>query len=70
MSEVPHELVLGDVYLSPTLPVFTLALLGAWVSALLLNKLRLSRYVMFPSTTFLTFMLLYTLLINAYWIRI
>lgn len=70
VNKVPHELALGDVYLSPALPVFTLALLGAWLSAVILNKLRLSRYIIFPSTTFLAFMLLYILLMNAFWIRI
>jgi hypothetical protein len=70
MNEIPHELALGDVYLSPLLPVFTVALLGAWGSSILLNKLRLSRYIMFPSTTFLTLMMLYILLMNTFWIRI
>ena len=70
MNSVPHELALGDVYLSPMLPVFSLALLGAWISTIVLNKLRLSRYIMFPSTTFLALMLLYMLLMNTYWIRI
>ena len=70
MNELPHELALGDVYLSPLVPVFTVALLGAWVSTILLNKMRLSRYILFPSTTFLTLMTLYILLMNAYWIRI
>ena len=40
MNEIPHELALGDVYLSPLLPVFTVALLGAWMSTIVLNKLR------------------------------
>tara|TARA_R110002073_G_scaffold98790_2_gene226387 strand:- start:55 stop:267 length:213 start_codon:yes stop_codon:yes gene_type:complete len=70
MNDVPHELALGDVYLSPLLPVFSLALLGAWMTALILNKLRLSRYIMLPSTTFLAFMVLYILLMNTFWIRI
>ena len=70
MNEMPHELALGDVYLSPLLPVFSVALLGAWVSTILLNKMRLSRYILFPSTTFLTLMTLYILLMNAFWIRI
>ena len=70
MNELPHELALGDVYLSPMLPVFTVALLGAWLSIMLLNKLRLSRYIMFPSTTFLTLMTLYILLMNTFWIKI
>ena len=70
MNKLPHELALGDVYLSPMLPVFTVALLGAWLSIMVLNKLRLSRYIMFPSTTFLTLMTLYILLMNTFWIKI
>jgi uncharacterized protein DUF1656 len=70
MNDIPHELALGDVYLSPFLPVFSLALLGAWITVLVLNKLRLSRYIMLPSTSFLAFMVLYILLMNTFWIRI
>lgn len=70
MNEFSHELALGDVYLSPFLPVFALALLGAWLTVIVLNKLRLSRYVMFPSTTFLALMALYMLLMDALWIKL
>ena len=70
MNDMPHELAIGDVYFSPTLPVFALALLGAWLTTIVLNKLRLSRYIMLPSTTFLALMTLYILLMNAMWIRI
>ena len=70
MNNPPHELSLGDVYFSPLLPVFTLSLIGAWITVLILNKLRLSRYIMFPSATFLTLMALYMMLMNAFWIRI
>ena len=70
MNELPHELALGDVYISAMLPVFTVALLGAWLSIMVLNKLRLSRYIMFPSTTFLALMTLYILLMNTFWIKI
>jgi len=70
MNDMPHELALGDVYFSPTLPVFSLALVGAWLTIKILNKLRLSRYIMFPSVTFLTLMMAYMLLMNTFWIRI
>ena len=70
MNDLPHELALGDVYLSPLLPVFVTALLATWISVKLLNKLRLSRYIMFPSATFLTLMTLYILLMNTFWIKI
>lgn len=70
MNDYPHELAWGDVYLSPLLPVFALSLLGAWLTVIVLNKLRLSRYIMFPSTTFLAILALYMLLLDAFWIRI
>jgi hypothetical protein len=70
MNNFPHELALGDVYLSPFLPVFGVALLGTWITVIVLNKLRLSRYIIFPSTTFLALMALYMLLMHALWIRV
>lgn len=70
MNSPPHELALGDVYLSPLLPVFSLALIAAWLTIAVLNKLRLSRYIMLPSATFLALITLYMLLMNAFWIRI
>ena len=70
MNDIPHELALGDVYLSPVLPVFTVALLASWLSISLLNRLRLARYIMFPSITFLALMTFYVVLMNAFWIKI
>ena len=70
MKAVPHELAVGDVYLSPLLPVIALALIGAWITITVLNKIRLSRYIMFPSTTFLALMICYMLLLDAYWIKL
>jgi hypothetical protein len=70
MNDMPHELALGDVYLSPVLPVFTVALLASWLSISLLNRLRLARYIMFPSITFLALMTFYVVLMNAFWIKI
>ena len=70
MNRLPHELSMGDVYLSPWVPVFTLALLGAWLTITILNKARLSRYIMYPSTTFLTLMVFYILLMDTFWIKV
>ena len=70
MNDMPHELALGDVYLSPVLPVFTIALLATWLSISLLNRMRLARYIMFPSLTFLALMTFYVVLMNAFWIKI
>lgn len=70
MNNMPHELAIGDVYFSPFLPVFTLALLAAWISTGLLNKFRLSRYITYPNTTFLAFMTAYMLLMDTLWIKL
>ena len=70
MNQLSHELSLGDIYLSPWVPVFTVALLGAWLTITIFNKARLSRYVMYPSTTFLALMMLYILLMDAFVIKI
>ena len=70
MREIPHELAIGDVYLSPLLPVIGIALIGAWITIIILNKLRLSRYLVFPSSTFLALMACYMLLLDAFWIKI
>ena len=70
MNQIPHELAIGDVYLSPFLPVIAVSLIAAWVTVTVLNKLRLSRYIMFPSSTFLALMAAYVLLLDAYWLKI
>ncbi|MEH6569743.1 MAG: DUF1656 domain-containing protein [Halioglobus sp.] len=70
MNSVPHELALGDVYVSPLLPVIAVSLVAAWITITVLNKLRLSRYIMFPSSTFVALMAAYGLLLDALWLKI
>lgn len=67
---IPSELAIGDVYFSPLLPAIAVSLVATWITITVLNKLRLSRYIMFPSTTFLAIMACYILLIDAWWIKI
>jgi Protein of unknown function (DUF1656) len=67
---MPHELAFGDVYFSPLVPVFTLALIGAWLTGLIMNKTGVARYIAYPSLTFLTLMTAYIMLMDALWIRI
>lgn len=70
MNSIPHELALGDVLLSPVLPVISAALIATWLTTVILNKLRLSRYIMFPSISFLAIMTAYFLLMDAFWLKI
>lgn len=70
MASYPHELAWGDVYFSPWLPVISVALIATWVTIIVLNKVRLSRFIVYPSTTFLAIMVFYMIAIDALWIKI
>jgi len=65
----PHELSLGDVYYSPLLHVAIFAFLATLITVMLLNKLKLSRYLYAPSYVFIAIMALYVVLIDTFWIK-
>ncbi|MGF1686991.1 DUF1656 domain-containing protein [Photobacterium japonica] len=65
---MPHELAWGDIYYSPLLQVLIVAVIAAWVTVIVLNKTRLSRLIMFPSTTFLAITVLYVVAIDTFWL--
>ena len=65
----PHELSAGDVYFSPLLLVIILAFIAASITAIILNKLKLSRFIAAPSYVFVALVVLYMVLIDAYWIK-
>jgi uncharacterized membrane protein YfcA len=68
-NSYPHELALGDVYFSPILPVIFFAFLGAVLTVMVLNRLKLSRFFYAPPYVFIAIMTLYMLLIDRFWIR-
>ena len=68
-NNYPHELSIGDVYYSPILLVLILAFLAAGTTVVILNKLKLSRYVYAPSYVFIAIMILYIVLIDTFWIK-
>ncbi|MEA3419572.1 MAG: DUF1656 domain-containing protein [Campylobacterota bacterium] len=65
----PYELSIGDVYYSPILAVTILSFLAALVTVMLLNKLKLTRYLAAPSYVFIAIMALYMVLIDTFWIK-
>ena len=69
INPYPHELSLGDVYFSPILLVIVISFLAAGVTVLVLNKLKLSRFIIAPSYVFIAIMALYMVLIDTFWIR-
>jgi len=68
-NSYPHELSIGDVYFSPVLPVVFLAFLGAVVTVIILNKLKLSRWFYAPPYVFIAIMALYMVAIDRFWIK-
>lgn len=67
---VPRELEIGGVYLPPTLVVGLMALTAAWVTAHLLNRIRLTRYVANPPLVFLSITALYFTAFGTFLVRV
>lgn len=65
----PHELSAGDVYFSPLLLVVILAFLAAGLTVMVLNKLKVSRFIAAPSYVFIAITALYMVLIDTFWIK-
>ncbi len=68
-NSFPHELSIGDVYYSPLLLVAFLAFIGALITVMVLNKLKLTRYLYAPSYVFISILILYIVLIDTFWIK-
>ncbi|ARR49410.1 DUF1656 domain-containing protein [Photobacterium damselae subsp. damselae] len=67
---IPHELSMGDIYYSPVLLVAVLSLAATWITVVILNKTRLSRFIAYPSLTFLAIMVFYVVAIDTFYIQI
>ena len=65
MNLIPKEFTIGGIYFPPLLIAATLGVLAAVVTALLLNRYRLSRFFFYPPLVFLALAAIYTVLIGA-----
>ncbi len=70
MNTMPHELAVGGVYLPPLLVAVTLGTVAAILTAILLNRIRLSRYFFYPPLVFLALFTIYTVLLGTFVVRI
>jgi len=66
----PHEIALSGVYFSPLLVAIILSIVATLITVYLLNRLRLSRFIVYPQFAFLAILTLYIILIDAVYIRI
>jgi hypothetical protein len=65
---IPHEISIAGIYFPPMLLAALPGVAAAALTAVLLNRFRLSRFVVYPPLTFVSLSILYTSLIGALWI--
>ena len=70
MRYVPHEFFIGGVYFPPLLVAAFLGVVAAALTAIALNRYRLSRFFFYPPLVFLALTVIYTGLIGAFIIPI
>jgi uncharacterized membrane protein len=63
---IPKEVDLFGVYLPPILIVGVLALVAGWITSWLLNRFRLWRFFSNPQTVFVSIMVLYAAMFDAF----
>ena len=66
MNFIPKEFTFGEVYFPPLLIAGILCLAAAVVTAMLLNRFRLSRYFFYPPLVFLALAVIYTIIIGTF----
>ena len=70
MQFIPSEIDIVGIYLPPALLAGILGVAAALLTALLLNRYRLSRFFSFPPLVFLALAVIYTCLIGTFFIPI
>jgi hypothetical protein len=66
MQLIPREIEIGGVYLPPMLIAGLLGIVLASLTALLLNRFRLSRYFAYPPLVFLALAVIYTVAVGSF----
>ena len=62
---MPHEFVIGEVYIPPMLIAAILGMIAAVATARLLNRYRLSRYFFYPPLVFVALAVIFTVLFGT-----
>ena len=60
MHLIPHELHMGEVFFPPLLFDVALGLVAASITALVLNRFRMSRFFYHPSLVLIAMIVIYT----------
>jgi hypothetical protein len=70
MDYIPSEFSIGGVYLPPLLVVSLFGAFLAWLTVMLLNRYRLSRWFAYPPVVFIALVVIYTSLIGTFFIPV
>jgi len=65
MQLIPSEFTLGEVYFPPLLIASLLGIIMAWLSGLLLNRYRLSRFFFYPPLVLIALSVIYTVMVGT-----
>ena len=66
MFPIPHEFIIGGIFMPPLLIASFLGILATVVTSRLLNRYRLSRYFFYPPLVLLSLMVIYTIVIGTF----
>ena len=66
MHYIPKEFAIGGVYFPPLLIAGILGFVAAVLTAMLLNRFRLSRYFFYPPLVFVALAAIYTIIIGTF----
>ena len=66
MLPIPHEFAVGGIFMPPLLIASFLGILAAVLTALVLNRLRLSRYFFYPPLVLVSLAVIYTIVIGTF----
>ena len=65
MAFMPKEFDLGGVYMPPLLIAAALGAILAFLTAWMLNRYRLSRFLSYPPLVFVALVVIYTVLVGS-----
>jgi hypothetical protein len=66
MQTIPSEFAIGGIYFPPLLIASMLGVVAAMLTAMLLNRYRLSRFFFYPPLVFLALAVIYTGVIGTF----
>ncbi|MGD9054682.1 MAG: DUF1656 domain-containing protein [Desulfobacterales bacterium] len=66
MHYIPKEFTIGGIFFPPLLIAGILGLAAAVLTAMLLNRFRLSRYFFYPPLVFVALAAIYTIIIGTF----